>query len=129
MAIGRDIYDAFPRYPVVTPPELSGQAAPAPVAIVGGGPIGLTLALGLASHGVQSVVIEPRDSASFGSRATCTSRRSLEIWWETLAGGIDQAGPGQEALFLAKLALLLGREIGDVATCQRLLETALEDLT
>jgi len=85
MAIGRDIYDAFPRYPFVPPPELSGEGAtapvtPVPVAIVGGGPIGLPLALGLACHGVRSVVLEPRDSASFGSRAPCTSRRSLEIW-------------------------------------------------
>lgn len=80
MVIGRDIYDAFPRYPFTPPPELNGRGGRVPVIIVGGGPIGLTLALGLACHGVPCTVIEPRDSASFGSRATCTSRRSLEIW-------------------------------------------------
>ncbi len=54
---------------------------------------------------------------------------ALETWWESLAAGIDRAGPEHEALFLAKLALLLGREVGDTETCQRLLQTALEDLT
>ena len=50
-----------------------------PVAIVGGGPVGLALALGLANHGVASVVIEADDTVCFGSRAICISRRSLEI--------------------------------------------------
>jgi len=49
------------------------------VAIVGAGPVGLATALGLARHGVASVVIEADDSVCEGSRATCVSRRSLEI--------------------------------------------------
>ena len=49
------------------------------VAIVGGGPIGLTLALGLARHGVSSVVIEADDTVTYGSRAACISRRSQEV--------------------------------------------------
>lgn len=49
------------------------------VAIVGGGPVGLALALGLANHGVPSVVIEADNTVCFGSRAICISRRSLEI--------------------------------------------------
>ncbi len=49
------------------------------VTIVGGGPVGLTLALGLANHGVPTVLIEADDSVCFGSRAICISRRSLEI--------------------------------------------------
>ncbi len=53
------------------------------ITIVGGGPIGLTLALGLARQGVKSVVIEPRDCVSLGSRATCISRRSMEIFAAT----------------------------------------------
>jgi len=51
-----------------------------PVAIVGGGIAGLTLALGLAVQGVRSVVIEADDSVCHGSRAICFSRRSLEIF-------------------------------------------------
>ena len=47
--------------------------------VVGGGPVGYTTALGLASHGVPVVVIEADDSVCSGSRAICISRRSLEI--------------------------------------------------
>jgi len=50
-----------------------------PVVVVGGGPVGYTTALGLASHGVPVVLIEADDSVCFGSRAICISRRSLEI--------------------------------------------------
>jgi 3-(3-hydroxy-phenyl)propionate hydroxylase len=49
------------------------------VAIVGGGPVGLATAIGLARHGVRSVVIEADDTVCMGSRAACTSRRTLEI--------------------------------------------------
>lgn len=49
------------------------------VLIAGGGPVGLTTALGLALRGVRSVIIEADDSVCEGSRAACISRRSLEI--------------------------------------------------
>ena len=49
------------------------------VAICGGGPVGLATALGLARHGVPSVVLEADDTVCMGSRAICISRRSLEI--------------------------------------------------
>ena len=52
---------------------------PCRVAIVGGGPVGLALALGLAVRGVPSVIIEADDTVCIGSRAACISRRSLEI--------------------------------------------------
>ena len=80
MALQRSAYDEMPAYPFVPPPELRhGSAATHPVVIVGAGPVGLALAAGLARHGVPTVVLEPRDRVSFGSRATCISRRSLEI--------------------------------------------------
>ena len=50
-----------------------------PVVIVGAGPVGLSLALGLSNYGIRSVVIEADDTVCFGSRAICISRRSLEI--------------------------------------------------
>jgi len=49
------------------------------VTIAGGGPVGFAIALGLARHGVRSVLIEADDSVCYGSRAICISRRSLEI--------------------------------------------------
>jgi 3-(3-hydroxy-phenyl)propionate hydroxylase len=49
------------------------------VLIAGGGPVGLTTALGLALRGVRTVIIEADDSVCEGSRAACISRRSLEI--------------------------------------------------
>ena len=49
------------------------------VAIVGGGPVGLATALGLARQGMASLVIEADDTVCMGSRAACISRRSLEI--------------------------------------------------
>lgn len=50
-----------------------------PIVIVGGGPVGLCVALGLANHGIASVLVEADDSVCTGSRAICISRRSLEI--------------------------------------------------
>lgn len=49
------------------------------VTIVGGGPVGFAIALGLAKHGVRSMLIEADESVCYGSRAICISRRSLEI--------------------------------------------------
>ena len=53
---------------------------------------------------------------------------TLETLWEGLAEAITAAGPEREALFLAKLALLLGREIGDTRRIEALIATALRDL-
>lgn len=53
---------------------------------------------------------------------------ALETWWEELAHAVDAAGPEHETLFLAKLALLLGRELGDPDRCRELMRSALEDL-
>jgi hypothetical protein len=52
----------------------------------------------------------------------------LEAVYEALATAIDTAGTEREALFLTKLALLLGHELGDAAIFRRAIQTALEDL-
>lgn len=67
-------------FPFIAPPEMRGEAIVHPVAIVGAGPIGLTLALALAKQGIRSIVLEDDDRVCAGSRAIGMSRRSLEIW-------------------------------------------------
>jgi 3-(3-hydroxy-phenyl)propionate hydroxylase len=60
------------------------QDAAAPVrrrvAIVGAGPVGLTMALDLAQRGISSVLLDDADRIGEGSRGICYSKRSLEIW-------------------------------------------------
>ena len=73
-------YFTYRKYPARLPPLTAGlEAMRHPVAIAGGGPVGLALALGLANYGIRSVVLEADDSVSHGSRAACISRRSQEI--------------------------------------------------
>ncbi|BEJ14504.1 hypothetical protein CspHIS471_0402710 [Cutaneotrichosporon sp. HIS471] len=55
----------------------AGQSIP--VVIVGAGPVGLATALGLAQRGIKVSVVDSGTSASFGSRATCYSRHTVEI--------------------------------------------------
>jgi hypothetical protein len=43
----------------------------------------------------------------------------FETAYETLATAIDQAGPAREALFLTRLALVLGHELGDIAAFRK----------
>lgn len=58
-----------------------------PVIVVGGGPTGLYCALDLAKQGIPSVVLDEDNTVSYGSRALCFSKRSLEI--------LDRVGCGQ----------------------------------
>jgi 3-(3-hydroxy-phenyl)propionate hydroxylase len=50
-----------------------------PVVIIGAGPVGLALAVYLAQSGIKTVVIDDNDKVSFGSRAICFAKRTLEI--------------------------------------------------
>ena len=47
--------------------------------IIGAGPVGLALAVYLAQSGIKTVVIDDNDKVSFGSRAICFAKRTLEI--------------------------------------------------
>lgn len=63
-------------------------ATPAPAAshevretlIVGGGPVGLTLALDLARRGRQVTLLNKLDFIAAGSKAICFAKRTLDIW-------------------------------------------------
>ena len=52
----------------------------------------------------------------------------LEHVYAGLAAAIDRAGPDHEALFLAKLVLVLADRLGDVAEFEQSVATALQDL-
>lgn len=70
----------YTRFPPRLPPLRDGADSHRhAVAIAGGGPVGLALALGLAAQGLASVVLEADDTVCTGSRAICVSRRSLQI--------------------------------------------------
>jgi 3-(3-hydroxy-phenyl)propionate hydroxylase len=72
-------YD-YPAYDYHRPAELDGNVPHRPVVIAGGGMVGLTMALDLASRGVPSIVFDDDNSVSFGSRSVCQAKRTLEIW-------------------------------------------------
>jgi len=71
---------SYTRFRSAIPPLQAGvEPGRRPVVIAGGGPVGMALALGLANHGMGSVILEADDTVCVGSRAACISRRSLEI--------------------------------------------------
>jgi 3-(3-hydroxy-phenyl)propionate hydroxylase len=51
-----------------------------PVIVVGAGPVGMTLALDLASRGLRPVLVDDADRIGEGSRGICWSKRTLEIF-------------------------------------------------
>ncbi|MGE5170769.1 MAG: FAD-dependent oxidoreductase [Rudaea sp.] len=51
-----------------------------PVIVVGGGPVGLTVAIDLARYGTPVLLLDDDDRLSSGSRAICFAKRSLEVW-------------------------------------------------
>jgi 2-polyprenyl-6-methoxyphenol hydroxylase-like FAD-dependent oxidoreductase len=90
-----------------------------PVAIVGAGPVGLALALGLARHGVRSVVFEREATTSEHSKAAGIHIRTREVLrrW------------GVEDRFLAEGELVARIVLHDVARGERpLLALDLDDL-
>jgi len=52
----------------------------------------------------------------------------LESAYESLALAIDSAGDKNEALFLTRLALLLGHEVGDIISFRNAIKAALAGL-
>ncbi|MEJ8473219.1 FAD-dependent oxidoreductase [Roseibium algae] len=79
---GEPVSEIFetPLYPYVRSPD-QDAATPVnhPVVVIGAGPVGLATAIDLALSDVPVVVLDENDKVSFGSRAICFSKRSLEI--------------------------------------------------
>ena len=72
------LYFAYRVHPVWLPPAHAPEEK-VQVVVVGGGPIGLALALDLARYGVRCVLLEAERQVSEGSRAIVFTRRSMEI--------------------------------------------------
>lgn len=49
------------------------------VAVIGAGPIGLSVAIDLAQQDIPVVIVDDNTKVSFGSRAVCYAKRTLEI--------------------------------------------------
>jgi 2-polyprenyl-6-methoxyphenol hydroxylase-like FAD-dependent oxidoreductase len=73
----------------------------APVAIVGAGPTGLALALGLARHGVRSVLLEQKEGTSRTSKAPAVHLRTREVLRQWgVADRLERAGSIRQPLTL-----------------------------
>jgi 3-(3-hydroxy-phenyl)propionate hydroxylase len=79
---------AFRLYPYERVPDQSAPPVRHPVVVVGGGPVGLTLALDLGRRGTPVLLLDDHDGVGLGSRAICFSRRTLDI--------ADRLGCGRE---------------------------------
>ncbi|MCY4151915.1 MAG: FAD-dependent monooxygenase [Aestuariivita sp.] len=80
-------YRPYPHSPIG---KLQTKKQHHPVVIVGAGPVGLALAIDLASRNIASLVLDENNVVSVGSRAICWAKRTLEIF--------DRLGVGERML-------------------------------
>lgn len=78
---------AFELYPYKKVAAQSLPPAQHPVVVVGGGPVGMSLALDLGLKGTPVLVLDDHEGVGQGSRAICFAKRTLEI--------ADRLGAGQ----------------------------------
>ena len=70
----------YPTFPYRAPHDLMADAPQRhPLVIIGAGPVGLAAAIDARLQGLEVIVLDEDDSVSFGSRAVCYAKRSLEI--------------------------------------------------
>ncbi|MEL7026787.1 MAG: FAD-dependent oxidoreductase [Pseudomonadota bacterium] len=70
---------AFELYPYKKVAAQSSAPVRHPVVIIGGGPVGMTLALDLGLKGTTVLVLDDHEGVGLGSRAICFAKRTLEI--------------------------------------------------
>lgn len=59
--------------------QQTAEPAAHKVVIIGAGPVGLAMAVDLKQQGIDSIILDDNDKVSFGSRAICFAKRTLEI--------------------------------------------------
>ncbi|MEM6595716.1 MAG: FAD-dependent oxidoreductase [Pseudomonadota bacterium] len=69
----------FDLYPYARVAGQSGPVQRHPVVIVGGGPVGLALALDLGQRGTPALVLDDHEGVGLGSKAICFAKRTLDI--------------------------------------------------
>lgn len=70
----------YQRFPYSPPPELAGSAVSRrPLVVIGGGPVGLAIAIDARQHGIPVLLLDDDDTVSVGSRGLCYAKRTLEI--------------------------------------------------
>ncbi len=70
----------YPQFPYRAATDLmAGAPQRRPLVIIGAGPVGLAAAIDARLHGLEVLLFDEEDSVSFGSRAVCYAKRSLEI--------------------------------------------------
>ena len=62
------------------PDQDAAEPAHHPLVIIGAGPVGLCAAIDLAQRNVPVLVVDDNEKVSFGSRAICFAKRTLEIF-------------------------------------------------
>ena len=70
---------AFKMYPYTSNVDQNGPTRRVPVVIVGGGPIGLALAIDLGKKSIPVLVLDDHEGAGLGSKAICFAKRTLDI--------------------------------------------------
>lgn len=83
MSLGIPVWRAMDALPHPTKSQLEAE-----IVIVGGGPIGLALAIDLSKQGHKVVVLQKHSFIAAGSKAICYSKSSLDI--------LDRLGVGQQ---------------------------------
>ncbi len=69
----------FELYPYKKVPDQDIAARRHPVVIVGGGPVGLALALDLGQRGTPALILDDHEGPGQGSKAICFAKRTLDI--------------------------------------------------